>query len=1192
MAVVNYWEEGGAGVKKAAEKALLGSDQDVDHFFDIVDGIEFADNSVTASRMFAVAGPGVRAAAHEALDGTPEQLATFLRSGWQGPLDADRQVEISSIVTSADAGVRAAGIAALEGTREDRANYLAKGRYGAQRADDQVEASKIYTKGGPNVRAAAKLALGGTQEDVSEFLTVGQHVARNRDAEHASISELAKQAKKAGQKAATATKGAQDASERAIDASREAKKQAETAAAETAEAKNDAKVATEKAQQAADAARAAGTAALQAVGAANAANEAARTATVAAAQTAAAATAAANAANTAYNAAIAAGQDAAKSAEAKTAAATALMAATLAEGSAAAAEMAGKASAAAANAVRAAASAGDNANLAAGAADQAANSAAAAGGHSADARAAANEARRQATVANTAANNAAALADRSAAAAFAARTAANSAAAHARKSAAAASLAVEHAGEAASQAAVANNHAAAAKQAWETADAATRTARETFQLARDTEATDLATRTAAAVEWASSREGLLYDGVSNLAKQEQERRSLDTTAAGLAAEADDPNINVSALATKGRQLAFQALRISTPLSQDAAARALAGTDQHVIQYLRSGWREAEKREVRERVVQLAHLSPYPSVQQGAAAALKGNLDQIESFYTTGQYSVGLADMSVAASAIHSKGGPSVKEVARAALADGSGKALARFLQATQYSARFADESVIASQIYGSTSTGAEVKSAARIALAGTADQLHQFITVGRYTADRKDKLARQHEAQVQRRIAEASLIAATANKNRWLAAEAAAHANDASGEATDAASRAQESARQAEKHAKEADAAADAAEASATEAKQAAATAHSAAIRADQDADTAERAAARAEASASYAQYSAARAGDAADSARASAEQAGQNAEDANEMASNAWEEVKYELEKEIAEEIKKAEEEQKKREQQQDQEREGERCLSGAARYPTWVDCSETELLRSPNRIDIQSMWSVFWTYSGGEDIQKCIENPAIADCALALVGILPVGKLKLMGKAADDIEGLINKLRKKGDGKKELPNCPTLPRASNYNLAGYTVQAANAASGNVPPLFCDRDAELAAMPPYDGQTLGRAKSSDGRSWDENDLASGRQKQDAELIDWVNKKMLKEGVTTGYKTGNRFHTEPKFVAIMKLKVVKDADLVINNPEGPCPVIQGCDATLSALLKDVGVLRVHWKDIDGVWHSEQYPKGA
>ncbi|MGY3340750.1 hypothetical protein ACVW0K_006849 [Streptomyces filamentosus] len=872
------------------------------------------------------------------------------------------------------------------------------------------------------------------------------------------------------------------------------------------------------------------------------------------------------------------------------------MAATLAEGSALAAEMAGKASAAAATAVRAAASAGDNANAAAQSADAAADSAAAAGGYAGDARAAANEARGHASAAKAAAASAALLADQSATAAFESRTAANNAATHARNAAAAAQLAVEHAGEASSQAALANTHAAAAKKAWETADAAAKSAKTTFDLARQADANELTARNKGGIQQVSTRRSLMHGAVSGLAKAEADRRALTTAAASLSAEATKPETDLAALADRGRKFALQVLGLSTPISQDAAARALAGTDQDVIEYLRTGWREAEQREIRERVVQLSHLSPYPSVRTAAAEALKGTLDQIEAFYTTGQYTAGKTDMSVAVTALYNKGGVGVKEAALAALDDGSGKALARFLEVTQYSARFVDESVLATQLFNSSTSGPEVKSAAEIALAGTAEDVHQFVTVGRYTADRKDKLTKQHEAQVRRLVSEASLIAATANKNRWLAAEAAAKANKADAEATAAANQATASAEQAAGYSADADTAADAAATSASEAKQSATTALNAANRADAEADAAEASASRAEASAAHAQQSAAAAGDAADLARASALAAGQNAEDAKAMATAAWEEVKTELEKEIAAELKKAEEARKAENEKNLRESSNntERCLVVIPRATHWEDCDQVERKKEQSREFITGLWGLIWSYSGGEDIsQDCIQNPALGGCSLALLSILPWGKLKLLKKASDEIEDIANGFKKDKDADVQLPKCPvpsvsgaglqTLLGESSQSSQSFTseVQTAGAsvtlaASGR---FNCDPEAEWNLLPIWKkgDHTRGRWTTPDGET---RDIISGSRKESAAEIDWVSDRLrnaVPPRLKGSAKSGDADHAEQKLAALMGMSKGKitDTDIVINFPTGPCSQTNGCSDVLDILLKDVGVMRVH-----------------
>ncbi|MFE6134408.1 ALF repeat-containing protein, partial [Streptomyces sp. NPDC056437] len=246
-----------------------------------------------------------------------------------------------------------------------------------------------------------------------------------------------------------------------------------------------------------------------------------------------------------------------------------------------------------------------------------------------------------------------------------------------------------------------------------------------------------------------------------------------------------PDVNVAATAAKGRKLALDGLKLRGPWHQQAAADALSGTDADVLEYLRSGWKNAAAEETRDKVLQLSTGSPYPSVREGAAAALKGTPEQIAAFYADGQYTIGHTDLEVAVSKVNNFGGISVKEASKIALKDGSGKALAAFMEVGQYTARITDEEVTASRLVNNG--GEEVKAAAKAALAGPPAKLHEFIAVGQYMAARKDDLTATHRAQIGRLLAEGEIIAANAQANRWRAAEAAAKANKAATEAANAA---------------------------------------------------------------------------------------------------------------------------------------------------------------------------------------------------------------------------------------------------------------------------------------------------------------------------------------------------------------------------------------------------------------------
>ncbi|MDV7224163.1 ALF repeat-containing protein, partial [Streptomyces prunicolor] len=326
-----------------------------------------------------------------------------------------------------------------------------------------------------------------------------------------------------------------------------------------------------------------------------------------------------------------------------------------------------------------------------------------------------------------------------------------------------------------------------------------------------------------------------------------------------------------------------------------------------------------------------------------------------------------------------------------------------FLNNGQYAARQTDERVTASKLYNDG--GPEVKSTAKIALAGPADEVHSFVDAGQYMADRKDQLADNHIAQVERLIAEGREIAAGARRNSHLAAQAAFEAKGAAADAEKAKNDAAQSATEAAGYAADADKAADRAETSATQAKASAATARAAANRAGRDAAAAEESAAQAEFSADYARTSAYEAKEASDRAHADAIAAGKSSEAAAKDASAAWQDVVTKREAEEAEARRLAEERRKK-------ERESKpKCYIPVNRDSLPPCALAGQELVFPT-ID-PTMKEIVWEILGLNDAKKCIENPHLGQCALAAMSVLPVGKLKLLKKSVEGVEGAIDSSR-----------------------------------------------------------------------------------------------------------------------------------------------------------------------------------
>ncbi|MEU1625328.1 polymorphic toxin-type HINT domain-containing protein [Streptomyces sp. NPDC020096] len=886
--VVRLWETGGPGVRAAAEVALAGSDEQVRHFLAQASDIGVQDQRIQAARIASVGGHYLQEAAAQAIDGTPEQLKAFLTDGWKAPLFQDERVRVAQIIDAGGPLVRKEGDAALSGTQADIEKFLRQGQYDWRQQDERVQVAQIIDAGGSNVQKAGDIALSsGSADDIHEFLTVGQYVARSHDQEHATIAQLADQARKAGAQAKAQTTAAKDASARAVKAAQLAKAAAQKAAAETQAAKGDAQTAAADAARAADAADQAATAAQTAIDAAAAANAAARVAANAASQAASAAAGAAEAASRARDAAADAASNSSQAATARKAAEDARDAAKGARLAADAADQAGNAASDAAAAAKAAAGAGANADAAADAADQANAYADQAGAHSAEASDAAAAAHRHAREATRAANAAEDLANQSASAARDARDAANSAATHADNAAKAADDAAAHAGQAATAAKQSKDHAKAAQDAADAASDAVTKAKKTYDLARKIDAEELTSRTNEGIAKAQDLKAQEDRRTAAQAAVIKQAQDLDTQAQNLSDQAAKPGADPKAIAPQARKIALGIAKTHGPWSRTAAEVALAGSDEDITQYTRTGWKQAAQQDERARVEQLSTQAGSAKVRKAAAEALTGDAATVSAFLRTGQYQVMEQDMRVLIAQIIDAGGPVVKREGDAALSSGSLDKYREFLATGQYNARTQDQRLQAAQL--NDKGGPEVQAGARIALEGPGDLLHVFITVGQYKARRDGYLTATHLSQVQQLIAQAAEVAATAQKNAAEAGKAAATAARAAADAAGYAKQAQASAADAKNYAAQAAKSADEAEASATKAAQSAQAARKAQADAQQAAADAINSATSAQNYADAAHGSASSAWTAAQQARTSATAAGKDATAAGQAASDAF---------------------------------------------------------------------------------------------------------------------------------------------------------------------------------------------------------------------------------------------------------------------------------------------------------------
>ncbi len=576
------------------------------------------------------------------------------------------------------------------------------------------------------------------------------------------------------------------------------------------------------------------------------------------------------------------------------------------------------------------------------------------------------------------------------------------------------------------------------------------TASAVYDLARRTEAEDLAAATAAAVVEARVLKAAEDEATGDIGTFLADWKAQDQEAADLATEAARPGADPKALAAKGRKVALRTVKTGGPWSQEAAQPALSGTDAAVVEWLRAGRHKAELDDMRQSVREIAEDSPDEAVRTAATTALKGDAQQVQDFFTTGQHEAAVTDNRVRVYQLIATGGTGVKEAGEKALRDGSPKAVAAFLMTGQYTARQIDERVQATQLLAAG--GPEVQAAATFALAGTPESVTAFLQTGRYTADRKDQLAATHAAQMAHLIAGAAQTAATAQQDAWEATEAAAVANNAAAEADTARKQASSYATQAGRYAADARASAQNAEASATRAGQSAATARNASQAAARDAGKAAASAGRARVSAEQARWSAASAREAANRAYASASAAGQDADAAQEAADQAWtiavekaiqerrdelaageedvqaqaaqleEELKKELDALIQEEINKAEYEYWRAKNPPCPNTIGPfgegAMLCALLRNRVHIGFQQNGLLNFLSDLSFffdgvydkaQIFKTVMKSILGVDSAEECIKQRSAAACAELAIGFFPAGKaarLAELGKKAKNVE------------------------------------------------------------------------------------------------------------------------------------------------------------------------------------------
>ena len=904
------WQDAGSQVKAAAERALTGSDADVDAFLrDNVDRLAALDDRISVDQLLAAGGPATKAAAQQALDAAdtdPKALRTFLDAGWVTSSTTDLRVRVDQILAAGGPQVQKAAQAALaDGSSDALHEFLNTTAQKAEAVDLRVRVNQVLAVGGPEVQAAAQTALGdGSPNALRLFLDREWEVAAARDQETDSIQHLLGQAKIAGEQAAQKTQAAKDEAVRAQTEADKARQAADLAAKAAEAAKDNAAGAADAAGRAATAADRAAGAAQTALGAANAATSAARIAAQAASRAAAAASKAGNASAAAWSAAAQARTDKGKAHEASEAAKTASAASIDAKQAQDAIDGARVALGHARDAVDAATSASQNADKSAEAARTAVRWAQSAGADAHQAEAAAAKAAREAARANRAAAAARAFADEADAAAAQARELAGRAATDAMIAAAAADEAALHAGEADHAAEKATENANAATAAAQTATDAAAQAKRIFDAARKVDDERLAVQSDQATQ--AAQQALdIHDQLGltrkwNAAQEEQRDAETNRLLAEAAAPGTDPALALS----DGRKAALRLFAVGGPWTKSAAQAALSGADREVLEFVGSGVARAAGQDNREALQELADTS-VPAKKAAAEKALAGSDEDVKKFLAAPDYPGEDTDFRIqvdqALAAARNAGDAVVAGDAEKALAAGTVEAYRKFLDTGRNLAQEKDDRIALNQLIANSGTGPETRALAQAALAGSPDIVRQYRFTGQYLAARHDREAAAHNAVVAGLVSEATSIAAKAAANAADAQAAAATARGAAKEADAYAAQAKGYANDAVTSAKQAIQSAADAQDSAKRANESAAQAAAAAKQASQAAVRASQSAVLARHSANVATQYAQSAINAAHQAYQDAIDAGKDANDAVAAANNARDKAIAKANQEIA---------------------------------------------------------------------------------------------------------------------------------------------------------------------------------------------------------------------------------------------------------------------------------------------------
>ncbi|WP_026540939.1 putative toxin [Paenarthrobacter nicotinovorans] len=999
--VLRLWKTGGPTVREAAEAALLGGPDAMKKFRDVASGETYAPQDValrqdlrlTVVRLSMIGGEHVRAGASKALSEGDAAMNTFVTQGWRAAWVGDNRTQVTFLLDSGTPHVRSSASKMLDhGTEQNIQDFLLTGKVKAQELDNRIATYRLIDSGSKSVKLAAQAALDtGSPQLIEDFLRYGQFVAAARDIETASIQQLVDQAKAASDIARGEKLKAQESSKQAVAASLAAKQALEKAKAEAAQGQRNAEKATSAAKRAASLADQAANAADIAVSAAQEARQAMLAAANAASNAAAATSRANIAASNALVAASSAASNAGMASAARTAAEVARDAAKNAQFAKDAADASRVAIQESLNAANAAGGAQQNAIDAANLAAAAAGEAGVSAEEAAKARAAADRAKNAANRADAAVRKVASLAAQATAAANEASAAAAAAIINANNAAAAADQAAAAAGQAdlnAQRATTAANNAISAANA---ATAAVTLAKNTAAQARSVDSERLATEREYGIAQAAAAKEVEAIRLSTEKTSKDQAKTDAATTQQLLTQLTAPGANIASLMPAARKAILGLAKIGGSWVKAGAEAALTGDDAGIVAYIKTGRQVALEQDQFDEAMTYAYKAPL-AITIAAQEALDSGEEAVAEFVTTTRYQLEAGEMRVRATYLLDTGGQHVRAAASNALDSADPNAVRIFLEEQYQAQKDLDDRIAATYVLDTG--GPEARVAAEVALEGPVSAMRYFIKSRLKEATARDLETKSHVAAIDANISKAAKYAFQAQADAYEAARVAAVARQASADANNYAAQAATYKNNAAASAATAVTQANQAKDSAAQAEQSLATARQAAEQARADAKTAQAHAADAATSASNAAAAAATASQAAANAQQSAVNAGKDAEAAAAAATEAVTiATNLQREEDAAANMAKA------AANTTGDVSPDELAAAEAAGGPEAAEelrkAHETLAEGDITDFIIKEGGQLLLDFFGVTDIINCFTKGDIGACGMALIGVLPIGKL-----------------------------------------------------------------------------------------------------------------------------------------------------------------------------------------------------